>query len=233
MTRVPEPSSLTPSSNSGSTSLPATSTNSSSAPAARAASTRPSPSATNSLFRSRCFRAWSLRMSLSFSLWAEVIICLLLKCLLLIGNKKAACICKAAREVRMEPSRLRRGGLPGLLGKSAERLRIVHGDVREHLAIDLDAGLVQAVDELRVAHALAPRRGVDPDDPKAPEIALFVAPVAVGVPPRAHDLLVCEPVARVLAAEIAPGLLQDLLLAPLPGDGVGRAGHGLLALPRE
>src|SRR5215211_3639764 len=127
----------------------------------------------------------------------------------------------------MEPSRLGRGGLPGYLGKSAERLRIVDGDVREHLAVDLHACLVQAVDELRVAHALAPRRRVDADDPKAPEVALPGAPVPVGVLARAHDLLVGEPVTRVLAAPVALGLLEDLLLAPFAGDGVRRAAHFL------
>src|SRR3954447_15205106 len=216
MTRVPDPSSLAPSRSSGSTSRPATSTNSAWAPAASAASTRSSPSATNSPERSRCFRALSLRISLSFSLCGLVII----------WTKKAARVPQAAREWSMEPSRLSRGGLPGSLGKSAERLRIVHGEIRQHLAVDLDPGLVQAVDELRVAHALAPRGGVDPDDPKAPEVALSVAPVAVGVAARAHDLLVGEAVARMLPSPVAPGLLEDLLLAALAGDGIGCAGHG-------
>ena len=40
---------------------------------------------------------------------------------------------------------------------------------------------LEAVDELRVAHPLAPRGGVDPDDPEAAELALAGAPVAVGV----------------------------------------------------
>src|SRR5689334_7791950 len=115
----------------------------------------------------------------------------------------------------MEPSRLRRDGLPGLLGKSAERLRIVHGEVGKHLAVDLDAGLAQSVHELRVAHALAPRGGVDPDDPQPPEVALAGPAITVRVSARAHHLLVGEPVARMLAAEVALGLLEDLLLAPL------------------
>src|SRR3954453_6275258 len=102
------------------------------------------------------------------------------------------------------------------------------GDVRQHLAVHLDTGLAQAVDELRVAHALTSRGGVDPDDPEAPEVALSVAPVTVRVCTRAHDLLVREPVVRVLAAEVALGLLQDLLLAPLAGDGIRSASHGLL-----
>src|SRR5919198_2836917 len=97
-------------------------------------------------------------------------------------------------------SRRLRGCLPGSLGKSAKRLRIVDRDIGEHLAVDLHAGLVQAVDQLRVAHALATRGRVDADDPQAPEVALSAAPVAIGVATRANHLLVGESVARVLAA---------------------------------
>ena len=72
---------------------------------ARPPRARSSPSAANRPERSRCFRAWSLRISLSFSLWGLVIISS--------GNKKGGLHLQAAREVRMEPSRLSRDGLPG------------------------------------------------------------------------------------------------------------------------
>src|SRR5919109_2339868 len=70
---------------------------------------------------------------------------------------------------------LRGHGLPGSLGKTSKRLGIADGDVGEHLAVELDAGLAEAVHELAVAHALAPRGGVDPDDPQAAEVTLAVA----------------------------------------------------------
>ncbi len=54
------------------------------------------------------------------------------------GNKKGGRIAVRPGESPMRP-RLRRG-LPGHLGKSAERLGIAHGDVGQHLAVDLDAG---------------------------------------------------------------------------------------------
>ena len=81
-------------------------TNSTAAPARSAASTRSSPSAANRPSRSRCFRARSLRISLSFSLWGLVIISS-------VRTKKGGLHLQAAREVRMEPSRLGRDGLPG------------------------------------------------------------------------------------------------------------------------
>jgi hypothetical protein len=76
-----------------------------------------------------------------------------------------------------------------------------------------------------------PGGSVDANDPELAHLALAHPPVAVGVLARAHDLLVCEAIAGVLAAEVALGLLQDLLLAPLTGDGVGRAAHLPPALP--
>src|SRR5436190_888459 len=52
-----------------------------------------------------------------------------------------------------------------------------------------------------------------------------VAPVAVRVGARAHELLVREAVARVLATPVALRLTEDLLAPLAPGDGVGRAAH--------
>ena len=51
------------------------------------------------------------------------------------------------------------GGLC-LLRDRAERRGVVHREVRQHLAVDLDASLVQAVDEAAVGQAVqrAPRR---------------------------------------------------------------------------
>src|SRR5262249_43380823 len=66
--------------------------------------------------------------------------------------------------------------------------------------------------------------------PEAAEVPLAGAPVAVGIGVGAHQLLVREPVARVLAPEVALGAVEHLLLAPLPGDGVRGARHQRPAL---
>src|SRR5579871_6357260 len=71
--------------------------------------------------------------------------------------------------------------LAGDLGETSEGVGVVHGDVGEHLAVELDARAGEAVHELRVAHAVLPRGRVDASDPEAPEVALAVAPIAVGV----------------------------------------------------
>src|SRR3954465_11241403 len=109
------------------------------------------------------------------------------------------------------------GSLPGEFHKSAKAIGVVDGDGGEHLAVHVDLGLLQAVDQLRVAHALLPGGGVDPGDPEPPEVPLAGAPVAVRVGVRAHALLVREPIARMLASEIALGAIESLLLAPLAG----------------
>src|SRR4029079_10132221 len=142
--------------------------NSAGAPAASAAATRSSPSATNRPSRSRCLRSASLRISFSLSL----------SLLVIIGRSATKRAPRGAPgEVRCGGGSGRRG-LPGLLGKSAKRLGVAHGDVGQQLAVDLHPGLVEAVDQLRVAHALAPCGRVDADDPEPPHLALAAPAVA-------------------------------------------------------
>src|SRR5581483_6571385 len=124
------------------------------------------------------------------------------------------------------------GGRSRLVADARERLGVADRQVGEHLAVDLDPGGPEPVDELRVRHAVTARRCVDADDPEAAEVALAVTPVAVGVAARALDLLLGQPVARVLAPPVAPGLREDLLAPPPAGDGVRGPAH-LPALPRQ
>src|SRR5262249_27279460 len=59
------------------------------------------------------------------------------------------------------------------------------------------------VHELRVAHPVGFGRGVDAGDPQAAEVALAVAPVAVGVRVRLHQRLLGALVVRVRLAAVA------------------------------
>ena len=98
-----------------------------------------------------------------------------------------------------------------MVDDSLESLGIVEGEVGKDLAVDLDTGLRQLVDELAVVHIVLAHGGVDTDDPQAAEIALLVSSVAISV---GLTLLV-----RVLRhsphvlsrAELTFGLLQDFL----------------------
>src|SRR3954452_14713105 len=98
--------------------------------------------------------------------------------------------------------------LPGGLSKTSEGLGVAHGDVGQHLAVELDLGQAQAVHQLAVAHALLAGGGVDPLDPQAAELALAVLAVAVGVGAGLEQLLLGPLVARVLLAAVALGPLE-------------------------
>ena len=68
-----------------------------------------------------------------------------------------------------------------LVDDSLEGFGIVHGEVGEHLAVDLDPGLVDKTHELGVGKVLETGGSVDTLDPEGAEIALFLLAVAVGV----------------------------------------------------
>src|SRR3546814_9899494 len=74
-----------------------------------------------------------------------------------------------------------RQGRPRLVDDLLERLRLADRQVREDLAVELDAGELQAVHEHRIGHAVLPPAGVDALDPQRAEVALSVAAVTVGV----------------------------------------------------
>src|SRR3546814_18152352 len=85
--------------------------------------------------------------------------------------------------------------------------------VREDLAVELDAGELQAVHEHRVGHAVLPHAGVDALDPQRAEVALAVAAVTVGVLQALLDRLHGEPEDVLAAAGIARRLVDALLVA--------------------
>src|SRR5919197_2210740 len=95
----------------------------------------------------------------------------------------------------------------------AERGRVVHREVGEHLPVERDVRLPQPGDELVVRETVRPRRCVDPDDPEPAEGPLPVLPVAIRVDERMVDLLLRVAVARLLEPPVALRLLEDL--APL------------------
>lgn len=100
-----------------------------------------------------------------------------------------------------------------LVDDGLEGSGIVEGEVSEHLAVDLDAGLVDEAHELAVAEILEAGCSVDTLDPEGAEIALLVLAVAVCV---GETLLPCvlgygPDVAA--AAEIATGEFEDFLAA--------------------
>src|SRR5664279_2063596 len=82
---------------------------------------------------------------------------------------------------------LRRQRGLGLFGDRLERRRFGDGKIRQHLAVDRDARLGQAVDKDAVGHAERAHRGVDALDPERAEGALLALAVAESILPGLLD----------------------------------------------
>ena len=90
-------------------------------------------------------------------------------------------------------------------------MRIVEGEVGEDLAVDLDAGLRQRVDELAVVHAILTDGSVDTDNPQAAEFALLVSSVAISVGLTLFVRVLRHSPHVLSRAELTFGLFQDFL----------------------
>src|SRR5436190_11044441 len=95
-------------------------------------------------------------------------------------------------------------GLARELGKSG---RARDGDLGQALAVERDAGRLQALDELSVRQAVLARGGVDADDPQAAEVALLA--------PAADERVLQRGVDRLFrgAIELALGLIEPFRAA--------------------
>src|SRR6185437_12758485 len=99
----------------------------------------------------------------------------------------------------------------GLLGQGRKRRRAGNCQLREALAIERDAGVLQAVDHLAVGQAVLARRGVDADDPQTAEVALLAAAADEGVLERGVDRFFRGAIQLALIGVIALRELQQFL----------------------
>src|SRR6185437_4821041 len=67
-----------------------------------------------------------------------------------------------------------------LFHQPREAFGVVDGDISQYLAVQFYAGLLQPVDELRIAGAVELAGCGDADDPQRAELALLLAPAAIG-----------------------------------------------------
>src|SRR5581483_8693461 len=86
----------------------------------------------------------------------------------------------------------------GLADDRFERRRLGDGEVRKHLAVDRNAGLVQARETFAVVQPETPYRRIEPLNPQRAERALAALAVAIGVLVGLLDRLLGDP-DRVLA----------------------------------
>src|SRR5215216_4692851 len=103
-------------------------------------------------------------------------------------------------------------------GDAGKGLQVVHRKVRQDLSVDIYAGLPEARHKSAVAHALTPRCRIDPGDPQRSELALLLAPVAVGIAHGALSRFLGRLVQFAPAAPSALGGLHDFLLSGVMGD---------------
>src|SRR6266567_5650112 len=99
--------------------------------------------------------------------------------------------------------------LPGDLDQRRERRGIVDRQLCEHLAVYLDAGDLQPLDEPVVGDALGTGSGVDPLDPEPAERALAVLAVPVGIGHGVELLLLGLAVQPGALAAVTARALQD------------------------
>src|SRR6187551_1914401 len=107
-----------------------------------------------------------------------------------------------------------------------EGRRIGHGDLRQHLPVELVAGLLQPVDEPAVRDLVLAGGGVDPHDPEPAEVPLLRLAIPIRVDERLLHLELRHPVRLRLGAVIALGERQGLCALVLSLRSALYARHG-------
>lgn len=92
-------------------------------------------------------------------------------------------------------------------------------EFRQHLAIELDVGLLQGRDEGRIPPVILPARGLQAHDPQLAPFAFLAPPIAVRVLPRLLHPADGNRKAVLGASAVALGMLQEILmLEKVEGD---------------
>src|SRR6185436_6814304 len=94
-------------------------------------------------------------------------------------------------------------------GELIEDLGVVDGELAEHLAVEEDAGHLEAIDEAGVAGVAHVAGGGDAGDPEGAHVAFAVAAVAVGVAAGADEGVVGAVLMEVVDAVVAAGGAED------------------------
>src|SRR5690348_15945778 len=118
----------------------------------------------------------------------------------------------------------------GLLGDRAKRRDVVHGEIRQHLAVDGDAGFVEARDQAAVGQSELARGRVDAHDPQRAELALLLLAADVGVLLGLGDGLLGNAIDLAAGVVVALGGLPGFLVTRTRGDATLDSCHGRLSL---
>lgn len=120
--------------------------------------------------------------------------------------------------------RLCEGGF-GLFRQRLERLRLMHGQIRQYFAVNLDAGLRQAVHEARIGDPGVARGGVNALDPQRAESALLGPAIAISILAGLLDRLIGDTEGVLTPAVIALGAFDDFFVPGVGGRARGYACH--------
>src|SRR5262245_35835220 len=113
-----------------------------------------------------------------------------------------------------------------LLDDRLKRRRLADREVGQHLAVDQQPGLAEAVDEPAVGKAERAHRRIEPLDPERAEGALAALAVAIGILVRLLDRLLGDANGVLAPAVIAFGGFEDFLVLGVSGDAALDACHG-------
>ncbi len=102
-------------------------------------------------------------------------------------------------------------GVLHFVADSLESCGLIHCEVSEHLAVDLDAGLVNKTHELAVGKFFLTRCGIDTLDPESAEVALFLLAVAISVSQTFLPSILGDGPHVATASIVTAGKLKDFL----------------------
>ena len=135
---------------------------------------------------------------------------------------------RALRLSRAAGCRLCWQRLLGLLDDRGKGARLVHGEVSHNLAVQLDAGQLGTVDELRIGQAFFAHGGVDALDPQGAEVALLDLAIAVSLLAGLIDRLLGNADGVLAATAIALGRVENPLVLLVRGYAALDTGHALV-----
>src|SRR5260370_11755613 len=106
----------------------------------------------------------------------------------------------------------------GSLHQPGKGTAVAHGQVSQHLAVDLYSGLAEAVHQLAVGQPRLPRGGVDARDPELPHLTLAAAAVAICICEGVKDGLVRGPEQELLREPEALRAVEDRRVTAMSWD---------------
>lgn len=121
-------------------------------------------------------------------------------------------------------------GTLDLVDEGGKAFLVEDGHVGKDLAVETDAGLLEAVHEHGVGHAVGTGAGIDTGDPQTAERTLLIAAVTVSILTGAHNSLLGNAVDVVAAEAETLGKGKNFLMTGTSRHTTLNSGHLLYLL---